>query len=60
MIPLTAAVFLIYKESVGTNLFMLGIDLVVILAINVAVSIWMVAVPKPEEYYATDIKKTNI
>lgn len=39
---------------------MLGIDLVVILAINVAVSIWMVAVPKPEEYYATDIKKTNI
>lgn len=48
VIPLAAGGLLVYKEYVGTNLFMLGIDLVLILILLVCVTIVMVAVPKPD------------
>ena len=48
VLGLTAAVMLIYKEDAGTNLFMLGVDLLIVLVVVMLVSIWMVAVPKPE------------
>lgn len=38
---------------------MLGVDLVIVLSLNAACSIYMVAVPKAEEYYATDVKRTT-
>lgn len=38
---------------------MLGVDLLLVLIINVSVSIYMIAVPKTDEYYTTDVKKTT-
>lgn len=38
---------------------MLGVDLVIVLSLNAACSIYMVAVPKSEDYYATDVKRTT-
>ena len=60
ILPLVSAIYLIYKEQVLTDLFMLGVDLLIILALNMMVSIWVVAVPKSEDYYDTDLKKHNI
>jgi hypothetical protein len=59
-IPLAAAIILIYKETTGTNLFMLGLDLLLVLSVILIVTIWMVALPKPEDYYSEDIKKTKL
>lgn len=39
---------------------MMGVDLVIVISLNSALSIYMVAVPKPEEYYATDVKRTTM
>jgi len=51
-IPLAAAVILIYKETAGTDLFMLGVDLLVVLAIMLVITIWMIAVPKADDFYS--------
>ena len=51
IIPLSASVYLIYKETPGTNLFMLGLDLLLMLSLILVVSVWMVAVPKGENYF---------
>lgn len=59
MLPLAAAGLLVYREYPGTNLFMLGLDLMIVIVLVVVVTVWMVAVPKSQEYYASDIKKFN-
>lgn len=46
LLPLAAAVYLIYKETSGTNLFMLGLDLLIVLVLNLVLTLWIVAVPK--------------
>ena len=56
-LPLVASVILVYKEQLLTDIFMLGVDLLVILGLNLAASILTVALPKPEDYYDSEIKK---
>lgn len=46
MLPLAAAGLLVYREYPGTNLFMLGLDLMIVIVLVVVVTVWMVAVPK--------------
>lgn len=60
ILPLVSSIYLIYKEQILTDLFMIGVDLLIILTLNLMVSIWVVAVPKSEDYYDNDIKKHNI
>jgi len=60
MLPLSAAGLLVYKEYPSTNLFMLGIDLMIVIVLIVVITVWMVAVPKSEDYYASDVKKFNM
>lgn len=60
LITLSAAGLLVYKEYPGTNLFMLGVDLLIVLVLVAAITVWMVAVPKPEDYYLPDVRKFNM
>lgn len=50
-LPLTAACILIYNEYPLTDLFMLGIDLLIIVLLSLIFTIWMVSIDKPEEYF---------
>ena len=42
---------LIYNEDPLTNIFMLSIDLLIIIILNVIFTIWMMAKSKPDEYF---------
>lgn len=50
-LPLSAACILIYNEYALTDLFMLGIDLLIIVIMSLIFTIWMVSVDKPAEYF---------
>lgn len=51
ILPLSAAAILVYNEIPLTDLFMLGVDLLIIELISLVFTIWMVAVDKPAEYF---------
>jgi hypothetical protein len=46
-LPLTAAGILIYNEYPLTDLFMLGVDLLIIEIFGLIFTIWMISVDKP-------------
>ncbi len=46
-LPLTAAGILIYNEYPLTDLFMLGVDLLIIEIFSLIFTIWMISVDKP-------------
>ena len=58
-LPLSAACILIYNEYPLTDLFMLGIDLLMIVLISLVLTIWMVSVDKPPEYFEGTKKYTK-
>ena len=60
IIPLSACVLGVMKEQGLSNLFMLSLDLLLVIVLNILVTIWFVACGKPEEYFDTDIKKYHI
>jgi hypothetical protein len=39
---------------------MLGVDLLIVLVLVAAITVWMVAVPKPEDYYLPDVRKFSM
>lgn len=41
-------------------MFMLSLDLLMIIAVNIAISIWFVSSTKPEDYFEDDLKKYHI
>lgn len=43
-----------------TNLFMLALDLLIIIVLNLIVTIWFVACSKSEEYFEEDVKKYHL
>lgn len=47
ILPVVAAGLLIYNEYALTDLFMLGIDLLIIVLFSLMFTIWMVSVDKP-------------
>lgn len=47
ILPVVAAGMLIYNEYALTDLFMLGIDLLIIVIISLMFTIWLVSVDKP-------------
>jgi len=51
ILPIAACAIAIYNEVAGNNLFMLSIDLLIVIALNIIITIWFVACSKPEEYY---------
>ena len=48
LIPIAACGIAIYNETARSNVFMLSIDLLIIIAFNVIVTIWFVACSKPD------------
>ena len=48
------------NEQPLSNLFMLGLDLLIVIILNIFVTIWFVASKKPDEYFDSDIKKYHI
>lgn len=59
ILPLGAAGILIYNADRLTNLFMLGVDLLVLVLVSLFWTIWMVAVDKPDDYFESQ-KKFNL
>ena len=57
LLPLAACIMALMNEQPLTNLFMLAIDLLVVILINVFVTIWFVSCKKPEEYFESEVKK---
>lgn len=47
ILPLVASGILIYNEYALTDLFMLGVDLLLIVVISLIFTIWMVSIDKP-------------
>ena len=47
---------LIYSQKLS-NSFMLSLDLIIVIAVNIAMTIWFVAVKKPDEYFEDTVKK---
>jgi hypothetical protein len=56
LIPLIAAGILIYNEAPLTNLFMMGLDLMIVVLFNVFATIWIVSVDKNDDYFESTIK----
>ena len=50
---------LIYSQKMS-NTFMLSLDLMIVIAVNMAMTIWFVAVRKPDEYFEDTVKKYHI
>jgi ABC-type transport system involved in multi-copper enzyme maturation permease subunit len=50
----------IFNSQKLSNTFMLSIDLLIVIIINFAITIWFVAGSKPEEYYDDFVKKYHI
>ena len=46
IIPITACAIAIYNEQKQSNIFMLSIDLLIVIALNIIVTIWFVACSK--------------
>ena len=59
ILPLIAAGLLIYNEYPLTDLFMLSIDLLLIIILDLIFSIWMVSMQKPDDYFEST-KKYNL
>lgn len=51
ILPLAACSLAIYNEQAKTNLYMLGVDLLLIIIFNVIVTIWFVGCKKDDSYY---------
>lgn len=56
VLPLITAGILIYSEVPLTNLFMLGIDLLIIVLLELIFTIWIVSVDKPDDYFESTKK----
>lgn len=60
ILPLVACSLAIYNEQAKTNLYMLGVDLLLIIVLNVIVTIWFVGCKKDDSYYEDEIKKYHL
>ena len=60
VLPLAAAGLGIYNEPTKSDLFMLSIDLMVIIAFNVIVTICFIARDKDDEYFSDPNKKYHL
>lgn len=60
VLPIAACSMAIYNEQPKTNLFMLAVDLLIIVALNVIFTLWFVGCSKADEYYDDDIKKYHL
>ncbi len=56
LLPLTAAGILIYNEVPLTNLFMMGVDLLIIVLLELIFTMWIVSVDKPDDYFESTRK----
>ena len=59
ILPLAAAGILMYNAETLTDLFMLGIDLLILVILSLIFTIWIVAVDKPDDYFEGQ-KKYNL
>lgn len=41
----------LYREQRGSNIFMLCLDLMIVIAINIAITVWFTSTNKPDEYF---------
>lgn len=57
---LGAAGLMLKNQYPLTDLFMLGIDIIIIEAILIMLSIWMVATNKDDSYFENDTKKYHL
>lgn len=57
---LGAAGIILENEYPLTDIFMLGVDILIIEVILILFSVWMVAVDKENKYYENDIKKYHL
>jgi hypothetical protein len=55
-IPVIASGILIYNEIPLTDMFMLGVDLLVVALLNILITIWIVSVDKNDDYFESTKK----
>lgn len=60
VLPIAACSMGIYQEQSRTNLFMLAVDLLLVIVLNVIVTIWFVGCSKGDDYYDHDVKKYHL
>lgn len=60
LLPLVACGVALYNEQSATILFMFALDLLILLALNLGLTLWFVTCAKDDAYYGDGVKKYHI